>query len=135
MAEVVLSNAFLSINGVDLSDHVRQITLPFSSEPQDKTAMGDTTRERVGGLLDWSIDVEFNQDYAAAEIDDTLFALVGTTFAVIIRPDAGVVSATNPQFSGTALLESYQPVGGSVGEIHTAPITLTASGPLTRATV
>ena len=134
MAEVVFTNAYLSINAVVLSDHIRQITLNYSAEPQDITAMSDTTRQRIGGLLDWSITIEFNQDYAASEVDVTLFAIVGTVIAIEIRPDAGAVAVTNPKYTGNALLESYQPIGGTIGEVHVAPITLTAGGALTRAT-
>ena len=134
MAEVVLTDAYITIATVDLSDHVRQLTLNYLSEPQDVTAMSDTTRTRLGGLLDWSVSVEFNQDYAASEIDVTLFSLVGTSVALVIRPDSDAVGSTNPQFSGNAILESYQPVGGSVGDAHVSPVNFLGNGTLTRAT-
>ena len=134
MAEVVLTDASVTIGGTDLSDHVRSITLNYNSEPQDKTAMGDTTRERIGGLLDWSVSVEFNQDYAASEVDATLFSAVGTVVTFVGKPDSGAVASTNPSYTGSALLSSYQPVNGSVGDIHTTSISLEAAGALTRAT-
>lgn len=134
MAEQVFTNAFLSIGGTDLSDHVRQVTLEYSAELQDITAMGDDTRNRLGGLKDWSISVEFNQDYAASEVDATLFSIVGASSAIVLRPDAGAVSATNPEFTGNAILESYQPMGGSVGDAHVSPATLQGTGDLSRAT-
>lgn len=134
MAEQVYDNAFLSLNGVDLSDHVRQVTLTYQAELQDKTAMGDSTRERIGGLKDWSLQVEFNQDFAASEVDATMFALVGTVFAVILRPDAGVVGTSNPQFTGNGICEEYTPIGGNVGDLAVAPISVQASGGLARAT-
>ncbi len=132
MAEVVLTNAFISIGGVDLSDHVRQITLNYSAELQDITAMSDTARARLGGLFDWSVTLEFNQDYASNEVDVTLFTLVGTSVALIIRPDSGAKAATNPEFTGNAILESYQPVGGTVGDAHIAPVTFSGNGALAR---
>ncbi len=134
MAEQVLTNAHLTVNGVNLSDHVRSITLRYAAELQDITAMSDTTRARLGGLKDWSFDVEFNQDFAASNVDATLFPIVGTSVAVIIRPDAGAVSTTNPNFTGNAMIESYQPVGGAVGDAHVSPVTFQGNGTLTRAT-
>lgn len=134
MAELVFDNVFLSLGGTDLSDHVRQATLTYQAELQDKTAMGDNTRERIGGLKDWSLQVEFNQDFAASEVDATVFSLVGTVFAVILRPDAGSVGATNPNYTGNGILEEYTPIGGSVGDVAIAPITIQASGDLSRAT-
>lgn len=134
MAEVVFTNAFLSVGGTDLSDHVRQVTLQYGAEPQDITAMSATTRNRLGGLLDWSVAVEFNQDYAAGEIDATLFSLVGTSVALVLRPDAGVIGSTNPEYTGNGILDSYQPIGGTVGDAHVAPVNFVAAGTLARAT-
>lgn len=134
MAEVVFTDAHLSLGGTDLSDHVRSVTLNYSAETGDITAMGDDTRERIGGLKDWSLDVEFNQDYAASEIDATLFSLVGTSVAIVLRPDSAAVGSTNPEFTGNGILESYQPVGGSIGEVHTSPVRFSSAGTLARAT-
>ena len=44
MATRVLTDAFVSWAGVDLSDHVRSVTLTYSAELLDDTAMGDTAR-------------------------------------------------------------------------------------------
>jgi hypothetical protein len=134
MAELVYDNCFLSLDGTDLSDHVRSVTLTYQAELQDKTAMGDNTRARLGGLKDWSMSVEFNQDFAASEVDVTVFSLVGTAFTVILRPDAGSVSTTNPNFTGSGILEEYTPIGGNVGDVAVAPITIQAAGDLSRAT-
>lgn len=135
MATVVYDNASVTINSVDLSDHVKTCTIKYSADMQEDTAMGDTTHSKKGGLFDWSMDIEFYQDYAASKVDATLFSLVGSTFTVTVRPDAGSVSSTNPNFTGTGILSSYQPMGGSVGDLMMAPITIEAAGTLSRATV
>jgi hypothetical protein len=135
MANVVLTNAFVSINAVNLSAFVRSVTLNYAAELQDDTAMGDSARSRIGGLKDWSIQIEFFQDYAASAVDATLFNLVGSTFAVEVRHSAAGASATNPKYTGTGILESYQPVGGAVGENLMAPVVVQGVGNLTRAIV
>jgi len=135
MAEFVLTNAHLSVATVDLSDHVRQLTLNDGADAPESTAMSATYRARLaGGLKDWSVSVEFNQDYAAGEVDVTLAALVGTSVALVIRADAGAVATTNPEWTGNAILTSYQPMGGSVGDAHVAPATFEGNGALARAT-
>ena len=134
MANLVLTNAYVSLNAVNMSALVRSVTLNYSAELQDDTAMGDTARSRIGGLRDWTLEVEFFQDYAASQTDATLFSLVGTTFAVEVRPTTSSASATNPKFTGTGILESYQPLGGTVGENAMAPVTIRGVGALTRAT-
>lgn len=132
--ELVLTDCSLVCNSVNLSAWVRSITLQYNADAVENTAMGDTSHTRLGGLKDWSVSVEFNQDYAAAAVDATLFPLVGSTFTFEGKPTSAAASATNPKFTGTALLESYQPINGSVGELNTASINLVAAGALTRAT-
>jgi len=132
MAELVLTDASVTINSVDLSDHVKSVTINYSAETQEKTAMGDTTKTKLGGLLDWTLEVEFNQDYAAANVDATMFPIVGTSVPVSVKPTSGVVSATNPNYNGNAILESYSPLGGSIGEVLTTSVTLSGNGTLTR---
>jgi len=134
MAELVLKNAFVSVDGNDVSGNVKSVTLTYSAEALEKTAMGDNTRNKIGGLLDWSMAVEFNEDYAAAAIDSIMFPLVGTVVPVIVRPDAGVVSTSNPQYAGQGLVVSYPPLGGAVGELASASVDIQAGGDLTRTT-
>lgn len=136
MAVMILKNAYCVINSVDLSDHVRQLTIDYKAEIQDKTSMSANSKQRIAGLKDWSVKIDFNQDFAAANVDATMFPLVGAAaFAVEFRPDAGAVSVTNPKFTGNAVLESYPPISGSVGQLVMASINLLGDGDLTRATV
>jgi hypothetical protein len=136
MAQQLFTDAFVSINGVDLSAHVKSVSLNYEAEMLDDTVMGDTTRSMAAGLKNWSVEVEFLQDYAASKVDATLFQLVGAAaFAIIIRPDnSDGVSATNPNFTGNVVLESYPPVTGTVGDLHTTRATFRAAGALSRAT-
>ena len=135
MATFVYTDASVVVNSVDLSDHVKSCTLNYEAEMLDDTVMGDTTRSNIAGLLNWSIDVEFLQDFASAKVDATLFTLVGAAaFTVTVKPTSGSVSATNPSFSGSAVLESYPPMSGSVGDLETASAPFRSAGTLTRAT-
>lgn len=137
MATTTLTNAFFEFDTVDLSSYVRSVTLSYEAETGDDTAMGDDTRSNLAGLYNWSIEVEFNQDYDASAVDDTLFAKVGKTGTVKVRNDAGAISTTNPEFSGDAVLTSYPPLGGSVGDVHTTSASFVpggASPTLTRST-
>lgn len=135
MATLVLTDASVTINSVDLSDHVRSVTINYEAEIQDDTNMADTSRNKLPGLKDWSLDIEFSQDYAAAKVDATLFSLVGAAaFAIAIRPTSSAVGTTNPNFNGNALLASYKPVAGTVGSMATATTRFEGTGTLTRST-
>jgi hypothetical protein len=134
MAQFILTDADVSIDSNDISDHVTQVTINYSAELQDDTAMGDTTRSRIGGLKDWSIDIEVHQDFASSDIDSILFPLVGATFTVAVKPTSSSTSSTNPAFTGTAILESYSPITGSVGDLATTTVSLKSAGTLSRTT-
>ena len=134
MAHLVFTDAFFSYDGNDLSSDVRQLTLDYKSELQDDSTMGvGSTRKRIGGLLDWTVDVEFAQDFDAAALDSILFPLVGFVKAVIVRPTSAVVGANNPEYTGQGILETYPPITGSVGEIAASACTIQAAGALARA--
>lgn len=135
MASLALTNAYVLINSKDLSAFVRSVTINYAAEMLDETAMGDTTRKNLGGLKTWSIDIEFKQDFGTTPAPDIdLFSLVGTTFTVAVKPVNTTASATNPRYTGTGILESYNPIGNGVGELALAPITIQSAGTLTRAT-
>ena len=134
MANMVLTNAFVSINSVNLSQFVKSVSISYKSEMQDDTAMGDTARSRIGSLKDYSLSIEFFQDYAAGAVDATLFGIVGSVVPIEVRGSAAAASATNPKYTGSAILETYQPVGGSVGDNLMAPVSMSGVGALTRAT-
>ena len=134
MAKFVFTDASLVINSVDLSDHVQSVTLNYEAELQDSTCMGDDTRLNTGGLKNWSMDVQFAQDYASNEVDATMFSIVGSGVTVVLKPTSGAVSSTNPSYSGTGVIGSYNPLGNSVGDLATAPVTIASGGTLTRAT-
>jgi hypothetical protein len=131
---MVLTNAFVSINSVNLSQFVKSVSISYKSEMQDDTAMGDTARSRIGSLKDYSLSIEFFQDYAAGAVDATLFGIVGSVVAIEVRGSSAAASATNPKYTGSAILETYQPVGGSVGDNLMAPVSMSGVGALTRAT-
>ena len=136
MATFVLYDASVTVAGVDLSSYVRSVPVDAGQNMQDDTAMGDTFQSNAAGLATWSVSVEFLQDYAASKVDATLQPLlgIGTTAALVIKPTSGSVSATNPSYSGTGILESYNPVGGAVGDQAMASATFQSASALTRAT-
>lgn len=134
MAVRVLDDAFVSIAGTDYSAYVRSVRMNYSADEVETTTMGDTTHEFMGGLKNWDAQIEWNMDEADNQLGESLFALVGTQVALIIRPDKSEgVGVNNPNYSGTALLVDF-PWGGSVGELNTASSTLRSAGTLSRAT-
>lgn len=121
MALFTLTDAYISINGVVLSDHAKSVTCEDTRDQVDFTAFGATSKVYGKGLGDAKITVEFYQDFAAAKTHATLQPLIGSTtpFTVEVRPTSGARSATNPAILMTALLFSYTGLGGSIGDAST----------------
>ncbi|RZQ59837.1 hypothetical protein [Amycolatopsis suaedae] len=133
MATLALLNEFVSINGVNLSDHVRQGTLALEATALDSTAMGDGWNETTGGLKSGTLTIELLDDFAASNVDATLWPLFGTVVPFIVRPDAGPVSATNPNYTGTVFIAQHT-VGGSLNEMAMKSLSFNTSGVVSRAT-
>lgn len=132
MAKIILNDAFFSAGAVDLSDHVRSISIDLKTDIVDATCMSDTYKDKLAGMTDWSVEVEFAQDYAAANVDATLFPLVGTSVALVIRPTSGAKAADNPEFTGNGIMESYSPLSGKVSDLNTNKVKFSGAGALAR---
>lgn len=100
----------------------------------DSTAMSNSSKRHIAGLQDWWVDVDLEQDYATSKVDLTISPIKGTAVAFEIRPDAAAVGPNNPKWTGTGLISQYNPVGGSVGELHMTRVHLASASDLTRAT-
>ena len=128
------TNPKITINSVDLTDHVASVTINQKFDELDTTVFGSAGKQRIAGLEDSSIAIEFLQDYASASVEATLYGLIGTSTTVIIQAKSGAVSATNPKWTGTCLVTELQPVAGAAGELAKQSVTWPVTGSLTRAT-
>lgn len=118
MAITVLTNAMVLVNGVDLSNHTKKVTVTDNRDPVDITAMGAVNKTVTKGLGDGKIDIDFYQDFAGGSVHATLSPLIGSSTPVNIevRPTNGARSATNPAALMSGLLMDYSMLDGSVGD-------------------
>jgi hypothetical protein len=133
VAEFAYMDAYLTVNSVDMSDHLRSSQLNGSGDTLDKTAMGQVARTFLVGLLNWSVSVEFNDDMADNDIDETLYNAFKGRVAVPVawRADNDTISATNPEFQFNSLINEYN-IGGSVGALATKSLNWQVDGDVTR---
>lgn len=128
----VFRNAFVTINGTDLSSSVRSVTVTSSRPEIDVTSMGDAFQSFLGGIPDATIEVEFYNSYDPAKVDAVNWPLVNndTPFVVGVRPVNAARSTTNPEYqlSAALLLGDYNPIVGNVGEAATTTITYRNAG-------
>jgi hypothetical protein len=134
VAKFVATDYNITIGGEDFSSSLAAVTLDISADEQETTSFGKTFRERIGGLKDASVSLDFHQDFGATAVDATLFPLIGGTVAIVVKPTSGAVSATNPTYSFTALCTSYSPFANSVGDLATLSVSWPVTGTVTRGT-
>ena len=132
MAKLVLTNAFISIGGTDVSANVASVQIETTADEIETTAFGSTGKTRVGGLLDTTISLDMHNDYSA--IEGLVYPLIGSTTTVIVKPNGTAVSTANPSYTMLANVLSWNPVNGAVGELNTVSVQWPVSGTITKAT-
>ncbi len=136
MAKFVATNYNITINGTDFSSDIAAVTFEMSAAEQETTAFGNTFVQRIAGLKDASVSLDWHQDFAASGgVDSVLFPLLGSNATVTVIPNGSVVSSSNPSFSGVFLCTEYSPLASSVGDLATFSVSWPlASGTVTRGT-
>jgi hypothetical protein len=128
---IYLSNTVVAtLNSVVLSDHVTSATINRAFDELEVTAMGDTAHKFVKGLEASTITLDFLSDTAAANVNATLQAAWGTTVPLTLKQTSAVVSATNPLYSTTILVNNTTDINGAVADIATQSITFTCNSPI-----
>lgn len=123
MAKIVLTDVVVTINSIDLQSRATSVTINYEKEAVEVTAFGDDFRKFQGGLGNVTCDVELQQDFAAANVEATIFPLVGEQTTIAFKAVDAAVSATNPGYAiaGT-YLASHTPINGAVGELATTSL-------------
>lgn len=134
MAVFLNNGVVLTVNAVDLSDHVTSVTINRSFDELEVTAMGDSGHKFVKGLEASSITIDFLNDTATSEVLQTLQAAWGTSTTVTVKQSSAAVSATNPSYTMTCLINNTTDINGSVADLSTQSVTWNVNGTITIAT-
>ena len=125
MAAIVLTNASITINAVDLSSLSNNVEITYEIEAVETTSFGGN-RSFVGGLQNNSVTIDLMQDFAATKTEATIFPLVGTTTTLVFKPTTAAIGTTNPTYTITgAYLASHTPISATVGELAMTSLTFT----------
>jgi len=128
MAVFMSNGVVLTVNAVDLSNHVTSCTINRSFDELEVTAMGDTGHKFVKGLEASSITIDFLNDTATSNVLQTLQAAWGTNVTVTAKQTSAATSATNPLYTMTCLVNNTTDINGAVGDLSTQSLTLNVSG-------
>jgi hypothetical protein len=140
VAIYVIKDAVVTVNAVDLSDHITEVSVALTAEDIDATtmvaagvALGTVRRQ---GKRDDMFTLTFLSDFGSNSVDQTLWPLFngGSVFLVTAKSASGTTSATNPIYSGSCIMTTYDPISGAVGDLATTEVDFPVSGVVTRAT-
>ena len=135
MAVFLSNNVGVKVNSVDLSDHVTAVTINRAFDELEVTAMGDSGHKFIKGLEASSITLDFLNDTASANVLATLQAAWGTNVPIVLLQTKGTaVSATNPLYTATCLINNTTDINGATGDLSTQSITFNVSGTIAVAT-
>ena len=130
MAIFLSNTVVVTLNSVDLSDHVTSATINRVFEELEVTAMGDSARKFTRGLETSTITLDFLNDTATSEVLQTLQAAWGTTVPMTLKQTGAAVGPTNPEYQTTVLVNNTTDINGAVGDISTQSITFTCNSPI-----
>ena len=128
MAVFLNNGVVLTVNTVDLSNHVTSVTLNRTFDELEVTAMGDSGHKFVKGLEASSITIDFLNDTASASVLQTLQAAWGTNVTVTVKQTSAATSATNPLYTMTCLVNNTTDINGAVSDIGMQSLTFNVSG-------
>lgn len=136
MAVEVITNQRVVVNSVVLSDHCKTAMLEMQSDAKDTTTFGTSWKTFLAGLREGTFGINFLNDYAAGSVDATIWPLFSSGTGVSsfsTRKDAGAISATNPEFSGSIVVVQHK-TGATVGELATMDVSWPTTAAIARAT-
>ena len=128
MAVYLANTGVLTVNSVDLSTLVTNVVINRTFDELEITALGDTGHKFVKGLEASSITIDFLNDSASAKTLQTLNTTWGTSVTVTFKQTSDAVSATNPLYTMTCLINNTTPVNGAVADLSTQSVTWNVMG-------
>ncbi len=132
---MTLSAAYIALNSVDRSEWCSKVELTMTVDEKDVTTFASQGWKAVtGGLKSAQLGLSFKNDIVDNMLDETMFALFGTVVTFEVRAINTSVSASNPKYTGSCLINEWKPINGSVGEVNEADYTYPSSGAVARAT-
>lgn len=127
-------------SSTDLTAMLTSVDLAIDAEEKDFTNFASAGwRIKRGGLKAGTLQLNFNQDFAASQVDallglgGSLWPFAGTgTYYFDMKPTSSARSATNPSYVGQIVPLSYKPIAGSVGDEAVVSIQYPTTGKIDR---
>lgn len=129
MAKYVVTSQKVTVNGTDISSACARAELVLNSAEVETTDFGSAGwTEVIGGLKSGQLTLDFHSDFGAGGVSSVFDDLLGTIGTFVVIANGTAASATTPAYTATALINSFTPVAGAVGDLSTFSVTLPTTG-------
>jgi hypothetical protein len=118
---------------VNISDHVTSVSIQQTFDELDITAMGDSAHKFLKGLEASSVTLDVLNDISSATaLTNTLESCYGKNVVWTFKQSDAAVSATNPLYTVTLLVNNLTPINGATGDVSSQSLTFNASSSVLR---
>ena len=129
-------------SSTNISAMISEIDISMDADEIDYTNFASGGwRQKTIGLKAGTIQITFNQDFAASQVD-ALFGIGGTLmpfggtgpYYIDVKPTSSARGTTNPSYVAQLVPLSYTPLSGAVGALATVQIQIPTTGQIARLT-
>ena len=132
MASYVTKNAQIFLNEFDITGFLNSVALNYASDVQENTVFGNSTRSRVAGLLDASVDINgYWEADSLGNPDLEFFTEVGAATRGIVSVAPNTAAENDRAFSLLFNQANYNH-GAAIGEVAPFDINVQSGAPLIR---
>jgi hypothetical protein len=127
------TNAAPTTPSIDISSYVTNAVINQIVDELEVTTQGDFSRRYVAGLQSGTFQIDILNEWASAQVMQTLNEAFGKTLAVsVITVKGTTVSAANPSYQFSILVNNLTPIGtGGVAEIASSSLSFTINSVVT----
>ena len=134
MAKQAGKNLNVTLNSVAMEDDMSDSSLNITQETPEVTSFADAGPRRLAGNYDYTFDLKGFPDFASAQSDATLFAMLGSAGVAIGWDPTGVTAGANdPNYDSTSVVLSSYSISSAVGGAAEFTATLSGNAAISRA--
>jgi hypothetical protein len=130
---MAITAAYISIAGTTYHDRGFKCELAVDVDEKEVTTFASLGwKEVTGGLKSGSLALSIRNDHADDNVDEDMWAILGTVVAFAVRHTQSAISTSNPEYQGNVLVKEWKPINAGVGEVNELDVSWPTSGAITR---
>ncbi len=136
MAKVAGKSANMAIATVALEGYIKNLSLDFTQELPNVTALSDLGPRVVDGNYDWKVSLDGDADFATSVVDATVYGCLGSTALkpLDFQPTGTTETTDTPCYLATDMRLASYSIKAAVGSAVTYAAAFQGNSSMQRAT-